>query len=62
MPGLSFKTILTTSDANVKLAKVKQEAESTQSVRAEKKDTKNPFDKKTGLRIMNICSLGNAKY
>ena len=32
MPDLSFKLILTTSDANVKLAEVKQEAESTQSV------------------------------
>ncbi|MFA7026310.1 MAG: hypothetical protein WC176_10670 [Candidatus Cloacimonadaceae bacterium] len=32
MPDLTFKLILTTSDANVKLAEVKQEAESTQSV------------------------------
>jgi len=32
MPDLSFKLILTTTDANVKLAEVKQEAESTQSV------------------------------
>lgn len=32
MPDISFKLILTTTDANVKLAEVKQEAESTQSV------------------------------
>ena len=32
MPDLTFKLILTTTDANVKLAEVKQEAESTQSV------------------------------
>jgi len=32
MPDLTFKLILTTSDANVKLAEVKQEAESAQSV------------------------------
>ena len=32
MPDLSFKLILTTTDANVKLAEVKQEAESAQSV------------------------------
>lgn len=32
MPDLTFKLILVTDDANVKLAEVKQEAESTQSV------------------------------
>ena len=32
MPDLTFKIILVTNDANVKLAEVKQEAESTQSV------------------------------
>jgi hypothetical protein len=32
MPDLTFKLILATTEANVKLAEVKQEAESTQSV------------------------------
>jgi hypothetical protein len=32
MPDLTFKLVLVTDDANVKLAEVKQEAESTQSV------------------------------
>ncbi|HPI26345.1 MAG TPA: hypothetical protein PLO57_07780 [Candidatus Cloacimonadota bacterium] len=32
MPDLSFKLVLFTNDASLKLAEVKQEAESTQSV------------------------------
>ncbi len=32
MPDLTFKLILVTDDANVKLAEVKQEAQSAQSV------------------------------